>query len=254
MRMRTIDAARIERVLADSRRDGATVLKNDDRSRVTAVDGFVVKDFSIRRPLQCVADCFRGSPARRAWLGGHGLRARGIGAATPVAFVERRTFGVPTASTVVLEDLRQLASADAVGPERASPEQVVHAVVRLAIELHRREVVHGDLKASHVLLEPTGESGKLDARLIDLDGVRFPRRLDDRARLQALAELNASLPDEISDALRCAAFQRYAAAVPFRAGTDTAMRRIVEISLARRHRWTGAQCEVASRLREDFSE
>ena len=87
------------------------------------------------------------------------------------------------------------------------------------------------------------------AQLIDLESVRFPRRLRERRRVAALAALNASLPDDVPDALRCQAFARYAALLPFREPAPSALRRIVEISLARRHRWSGAGCDVARRLR-----
>jgi tRNA A-37 threonylcarbamoyl transferase component Bud32 len=226
-------------------------LARDARSRITAVEAggqrLVVKEVRAGGALRRAADLLRGSPARRAWRGGHGLRARRIGAATPFAFVERRRLGVTTASAVVLEDLRPLPAADRCGGDFATPEQLVSALADLAIALHRRGVIHGDLKASHVRLAKTG--GGLEARLLDLEGVRFPRRLGDGQRIRALAELNASLADGLPDALRCRAFLRYAAALPFRRGRDAALRRVVAVSLARAHRWSGADCSVAQRFR-----
>jgi hypothetical protein len=223
------------------------VLKSDRRAQVTEVrtasGRWIVKDYRAGGFLRRTADLFRGSPARRAWLGGHGLRARDIGTATPIAYVERRIWGVPIASALVLEDLQQLKAADRCEASWAEDCEVVDALVRLAIRLHRSRVAHGDLKASHVLLERG--SGGVDGRLIDLEGVRFRRRLSDRARIRALAEINASLPDRIPADLRCRAFRRYAAALPFDCDADHALRRVVAISLARRHRWTGRDCEIA---------
>jgi hypothetical protein len=227
------------------------VLKSDRRAQVTEVrsgcGSWIVKDYRAGGFLRRTADCFRGSPARRAWRGGHGLRARNIGAATPIAFVERRSWGVPMASAIVLEDLQELEPADRCDASWADDREVVDAIVRLAIRLHRCRVAHSDLKASHVLLERSGKG--IEGRLIDLEGVRFRRRLGDRARIQALAELNASLPDRIPAELRCQAFLRYAAALPFRCDANDALRRIVAISLARRHHWTGGDCEIAREIR-----
>jgi hypothetical protein len=63
-----------------------TLLKSDERSRVmagpTEWGSMVVKEYAASGLARRLADAFRGSPARRAWLGGHGLRARGIAAAT----------------------------------------------------------------------------------------------------------------------------------------------------------------------------
>jgi hypothetical protein len=228
------------------------ILKHDARARVSEVQtshgSWIVKRYHAGGFLRRTADLFRGSPARPAWLAGHGLRARGIGVAMPVAFVEDRPWGVPTTSAVVLENLQGLEASDQCDAAWANDREVVDAIVRLAIRLHQRSITHGDLKASHVLLE-RGPEG-IEGRLIDLEGVRFRRRLGDRERIQALAELNASLPDRISADLRCRAFQRYASAVPFKGGATGALRRIVEISLERRHKWTGGDCRIAQEIRQ----
>ena len=228
------------------------LLKADSRARVSEVQtshgNWIVKRYGAGGFLRRTADLFRGSPARRAWLGGHGLLLRRIGAATPVAFLERRSWGVPMASVVVLENLQGLETADRCNPAWANDQEVVDAVLRLAIRLHQRGVTHGDLKASHVLLERVGDG--IEGRLIDLEGVRFRRRLGDRERIQALAELNATLPDRISAELRCRAFARYAAAVPFQSSADDALVRIVEISLDRQHRWTGGGCHVVRKIQQ----
>jgi tRNA A-37 threonylcarbamoyl transferase component Bud32 len=233
-------------------REGSRVLKRDGRSRITAVrvgdQRLVVKEYAPTGWLRRITDALRGSPARRAWLGGHGLLARRIGAATPVAFLERRRLGLAVGSIVALEDVHPLVPADRCGGELASPEQLADALVGLALALHRRGVLHGDLKASHVAVGREGD--RLLTRLVDLEGVRFRHRLSDRRRLRELAELNASLPDFVPDAVRCRAFVRYAALLPFRRGRDTALRQLVAASLARAHRWSASGCAVARRLRE----
>ena len=224
--------------------DGWVELKSDSRARVTAgtsaIGPLVVKQYRARGFTHRLADCFRGSPARRAWRGGHGLSARGIAASTPVAYLERHRFGFPFVSTAVFLDARPGEPADACPPTLARPEEVVDALLALVLRLHRRAVIHGDLKASHVILRRDGEH--LTTRLIDLEAVRFPRRLSDADRIRALAQLNASLPDEIPDPVRRRAFERYAAALPFARGPDAALENIVSMSLARRHRWTGGSC------------
>ncbi len=250
LRRRELDEAT---VLAALRTEDAAAerLKSDARSRVTAVTcsgrRMIVKRFASGGPLRILANLLRGSPARRAWLGAHGLRAHRIGTATPLAFLEQRRLGAITASTVVLEDLRPAPAADRAPGAGVDPQDVVQALLRLLLRLHASDVDHRDLKASHVMLLPG--KGHLAPHLIDLESVRFPRRLHERRRVAALAALNASLPDDVPDALRCQAFARYAALLPFREPAPSALRRIVEISLARRHRWSGAGCDVARRLR-----
>ena len=245
LRLRGIEEVEVAAAWAAHRealaRDDSRVLKNDGRSRITAVSAgahrLVVKEVLPRGLWRHLADALRGSPARRAWRGGHGLAARGLGAATPLAYLEGRRLGLPAGSLLFLEDLRPALPADAFpgGPEPLA--RAVAVLGRLARDLHARGADHGDLKASHVYLDPAAP--ELAPRLIDLEGVRFARRVGGRRRLRALAQLNASLPDRFANDARREAFVRYARALPFRGGRERALRQVVAESLARQHRWTG---------------
>ena len=250
LRWRRIDEASVLRALADHAHALANrspaVLQRRTRSRVTRVEAggvrVVLKEWRARGLLRPFADGLRGSPAARAFRGGVGLRARRIGAAVPYAFLERRRLGLPVASWLLLEDLRPAVPADAFAGV-LDAARVADALASLLARLHRAGIRHGDLKASHVYLS-AGAAG-LEVRLIDLEGVRFARRVPERARIRELAQLNASLPDTLPDALRCRAFERYRAAAPFRSPAHTCLRRIVEASLARAHRWSGHGCAIA---------
>jgi len=248
LRLRDADPAALRCALAAHETtcsgDGWVELKSDPRAHITAgpsaIGPLVVKQYRARGFSHRLADRFRGSPARRAWRGGHGLSARGIAVSTPIAFLERQRWGLPFVSIAVFRDARPGEPADACPPAFARPDEIIDALLTLVLHLHRRSVVHGDLKASHVMLRRDGE--QLTTRLIDLEGVRFPRRLSDADRIRAIAELNASLPDEFPGPLRRRAFERYAAALPFVRGQDAVLRDVVSLSLARRHRWTGGGC------------
>ncbi|MGI9432382.1 MAG: hypothetical protein ACR2PQ_09225, partial [Myxococcota bacterium] len=224
---------------------GDEVWKDDGRSRITRVSAgsrpVVVKEVLPRGWGRRLADVWRGSPARRAWLGGHGLLARGVGAATPLAFVERRWLGVPVASWVVLEDLSGLPDA-LIACEEDAPG-VEAALRRLLFGLHLRRIEHGDLKCTHVHVQGTGASA--EPRLLDLEGVRFPSRLGDARRIDALAELNSSLPDSFSGRRRRQLFESYSAALRFERPRREVLRRVVALSLARAHRWSGRDCACA---------
>jgi len=267
LRLRSVPGEAIAQALAIHRavqtgdgelRTRGEILKRDHSSRVTAtsVDGrsFVVKEVVKPGRGRLLADALRGSPARRAWRGGHGLLARGIRAATPLAFVEVRHWMVPVASTVVLEDLRPALPANELAT--AAPDQLAETLRRLAVALHRRGVVHGDFQAPHIYLsdpsvrsEQSGRGDQLESALIDLEGVRFRKRLSDDQRIQSLAELNASLPDELLSACeRRRAFERYAQVLPFAKGEAAqserlgALAEIARRSLARSHLWQGEGC------------
>ena len=253
MRLRELAPETLATLLAEHREAVAArddrVLDRDARSSLSGVtaDGWraIVKESGWRGPGRALADALRGSPGRRAWVAGHGLRARRIGAARPLAFLERRRYGVPIASWVVLEDLRPaVPAAFAVERGEADAEAVLAALSRLLVDLHRARVDHGDLKATNVLLRRS--AGALALALVDLEGVRFPSRLAEARRIAALAELNASLPDDYPAGARRRAFERYAAALPFARGRAQALAEVVAASRARRHRWTGHDCKETS--------
>jgi tRNA A-37 threonylcarbamoyl transferase component Bud32 len=250
-RLREVGAPAVEAALrahheALLARDGR-VLKDDARARVTAVEArerrVVVKETPWRGPLRVLADTLRGSAGRRAWLGGHGLLARGVGAARPLAFVEWRRLAFPVRSLVILDDLRPAPCAvEALKARLGSPEELLAALARMAIALHARGADHGDFKGTHVLLRR--REGNLEARLIDLEGVRFRRRLHERRRLQALVELNASLPDAYPAPARRRAFDLYVRVLPFRRSPGSILRELVALSHARDHRWSGHDCRL----------
>ena len=248
LRLRELEEPALVRLLeAHARAADAQVLKDDPRTRLTALgEGphrVVVKESRARGVARALADFARGSAARRAWRAGHGLRARGVGAAAPLAFVEERRLGVPARSWIVLANLRP--APDGLEAANEAPEAALAAFTRLLVALHRRGVDHGDLKCTNVhLVGPEREP-----HLVDLEGVRF-RPLSDDARLDALAQLNASLPDAVPAPVRRRAFARYAAALPFARGRDAALREVVARSLARGHRWSGAGCALAEVARE----
>ncbi len=252
MRRREIDARTVQRALdehhAALEAGDERLLDRDRRAEVSASEiddrRLVVKRTRSRGVFGRVADLWRGSPARRAWTAGYGLEARRIGAATPLAFVEKRRFGLTAVSAVVLEDLRPGVTADRPSGDPERDARTLVALGRLLAALHERGATHLDLKASNVILGRDA-AGAVEPRLLDLEDVRFPRRLRERDRIRSLAQLNASLPDTFRDGDRLRALALYAARLPFASGRSELVARVVAASLARRHRWSGATCAVA---------
>jgi hypothetical protein len=158
---------------------------------------------------------WRGSPARRAWLAGHGLRARGIGAARPCAFAEWRRHGRLQRSAVVLEPTRPATPADLGGISNW-----LCAVVELGSALRRDGVEHAALARAELRLDAR------DALTLDgLEAIRFRRRLSPRecARIddRVASWLAAS---EAPAAERESALARYAARTRFLPGPPARVR------------------------------
>jgi tRNA A-37 threonylcarbamoyl transferase component Bud32 len=214
-RRRDADAARLARAL-DSL-ETAPPRKVGSGGSLYRIDGLFVKAHaSVRR-------------ARRAWLGGNGLEARGIATARPLAWAGR---------WLVMEDAGATLADWADGGFAASPpaahDACADALGDLLAALHRRGIYHADLKANNVAFAPGAPP-----RLLDYARVRFGRRVRLGRRVKNLAQLNAALPDAVHARFRERAFARYLAASEFRGDPDELRRRVIALSLSRRHRWSG---------------
>ena len=227
----------VEAAVSGREEYGAQTLKTDHRSLVVAVAtteyALVVKEVRKAGARRRLADAVRGSPARRAWTAGRRLIASGIGAALPLAYLEQRALGTPVQSLLVSLDLREVPTA---ADHLRRPEQretTLAALADLALALHRSGVIHGDLQAQHVYIDTR-------PRLIDLESVRFRTRLSDDQRIEDLAQLNASIADELASGReRRAAFDRYASALPFDADAADVRAQIERRSVARGHLYRG---------------
>lgn len=227
----------VEAAVSGREGNAAQTLKSDHRSSVVAVAtigyAVVVKEVRKAGARRRLADAFRGSPARRAWTAGRRLIASGIGAALPLAFLEQRALGAPMRSLLVSLDLRDVPTAADRLRDPEKREATLSALADLAVALHRSGAIHGDLRAQHVHLDTR-------PRLIDLESVRFHARLSDAQRINDLAQLNASIADDLaSEPERRAAFDRYASALPFDADDADVLAQIERRSIARRHFYRG---------------
>jgi len=254
-----VDAAALARVLAAHRADegdpeaaARTILKRDERSCVCVVTipglSAAVKEVRKGGTRRRLADLVRGAPAMRAFRAGRVLIDRRIGAALPYAALEERVGGLPVRSLLVSADLRAVPTAAALLAQQADAAArtlALDALTALLLALHRAGVVHGDLRAQHVhVVASAGGVAPPRARLIDLEGVRFHRRLGDDRRIEDLVQLNASIPDrDASPTERREVFDRYVRALPFRDSNERVTGRIVRDSRARGHLFLGLDCE-----------
>lgn len=226
------------------------VIKADQRSKITRIhldqQTYVIKETSCRNVARGFTDNLRGSAARRAWRAAYGLEARNIRAPEAFAFVEERVVGIIRRSILILRELDEIISP--LDLSRVDPQSCLKLVTESIIELHMKGVDHGDLKVTNYVF-----SGKLDkptqAIPVDLEQVKFYRKVAYSRRVEALAQLNASLPDSVDNESREKAFEKYCRTIPFRANADPKFNHqtkneIVSLSLKKRHRWTGRGCSL----------
>jgi tRNA A-37 threonylcarbamoyl transferase component Bud32 len=190
------------------------VLKRGDRTQlslITLADGreLCVKEDRPRSLSRRFEDVLRPSAPEREWRAAHELARRGVPAPSVHALVLPAAFARGSAFVV----MESIAGATAVNRYalRASPQQRRQLVLRSAeflSALHARGICHADLKGSNLLVREQGAGFELF--LIDLAALRFVRRVRETARLEALAQLNASTPRVVTRAARLRFLARYA--------------------------------------------
>ncbi len=144
---------------------------------------------------------FRPARAVQGWLRGHALELRGIPAARPLVAVDRRRPWFRCESYLAVEWIegsenlhlylwRIAGEPQHLRVRRAS--RCAESIGRLLGHMHARRVLHGDLKASNLLV--TDRGGHIESYLVDVDDVRLdaetslPHRAADLARLAASLE------------------------------------------------------------------
>lgn len=223
-RARTYARSRARRSLRAGRRfrtlraDGGRGLVRrecDDAAVRAALAGRAGGGLEVRRFAPSLRAGWSGSVARRAWYAAHALEAGDAGRVVPVAFLDWRRLGVPLRSVLVSE-----AVAD---PGPVTPEARLDALASLWTRLHEEGFDARGVGAEGVVLARTDDG--LEARVAALERVRGPGRLRDAGRLASLARLDSSLEAlGVARALRCRAFARYRARLPFAAPRDAAAR------------------------------
>lgn len=217
----------------DALRTPAELIKDGRTNRISRFDialepggepvAVCVKEFRQRG----AADRLKGRFGHRrgvvSWIGAHGLSVRGFevprilgllvpraGAAGAQYFVMRWLDGWTRLDHYVLENWTDL---PALKPEIQRKRRFVGTVAALFRQLAERDVYHGDLKATNILVRPDGPDG-WELALLDTDSVRLDVRVSRRRRLKNLAQLYASITTDVTLADRVRFFRDYAADSP----------------------------------------
>ncbi|SEK50209.1 Lipopolysaccharide kinase (Kdo/WaaP) family protein [Atopomonas hussainii] len=153
------------------------------------VDGrpLLVKRYNIKNTAHWLKRCWRPSRAWHSWIEGNRLLHLGIATPTPLAVIERRSWGLRRTAYLITEycpggDI--IARFDPAG-QQLPPDDELAALAQLLTQMKAQRLSHGDLKGHNVFWMASGFG------LIDLDAMqqhRCQRRFAkafarDRARL-----------------------------------------------------------------------
>jgi len=165
--------------------NGARLLKAGRTTTVGSRDGFVLKRFNLVKPANVVKDLFRGSRAKRTYRLAYQLELLGIRTPRPLAFAERKKAGFLLKSYGVCEEIRDSRTLAALlNVDRPIDPRVVRNLAELIARLHEEGFSYRDPKGSNFLVGGEGE-----IFLLDLDGLRFGKRISETAAAANLARL-----------------------------------------------------------------
>lgn len=181
--------------------DSPKLIKDGGRTTVAlAPGGAVLKRFNLRKVRNLVKNQLGMSRARRAFQKAYHLELLGIRTPRAIAWAERREFGLPTRSYLLmeylpdsvegyhavrdLEDDEQFGGANGIERRRLLSEGG-----KLIGRLHGAGFSNRDLKASNLLVSPEGQIW-----LIDLDGISHRELVSDAERIKNLRRIVRDLP------------------------------------------------------------
>ena len=203
--VREIDAASLDSLLtnpdAPFEAANAMILKDSPSTTVAeldlSIDGrprrVIYKRFRVTSWTDPFANLVRPSPALRSWRNGHRMLDRSLPTARPLAVFRRRACGIEREGYLVTEkipDAIDLASYVKGFENRQLLRARIDQLARLLREMHRRCLVHRDLKASNILVRRSVHESPFV--LIDLVGMTRHSCVNVSNRARDLARLNVS--------------------------------------------------------------
>jgi tRNA A-37 threonylcarbamoyl transferase component Bud32 len=160
------------------------ILKRGRSSTVGCADGLVLKRFNYKKGLNLFKDVFRGSKGRRAFRKAYHLELAGVATARILAMAERRVWGIPVTSFVIMEEIP---GAVELSESSLGKAEAIGKTSRLLAMLHDEGFCHRDLKATNILWDASR-----DIHLIDMEGLNYLGQVPMRQAASDLLRLERS--------------------------------------------------------------
>lgn len=210
-----------------------------------------VKEYRNLNIQRKVREALFASRGKKAWRAANGLVVRNVATPLPIAFADRRRYGVVESSFVVsafiepamlvyLYVARCLCTSHGIAGRRNETiirkRRFIDAFSTSLRRVHKEGIYHGDLKGGNVLVEETGDDGWVFYYL-DLDRVVFKRSVSMRSVIKNLVQLNASLPNEFSFSDRMRFYKGYAGKKRLDRSDRVLIREVIIKSIGKGHFW-----------------
>ncbi len=154
---------------------------------------------------------FRLSKGLKAWLGGNGLKARGVSSIPPLALMERKSCFGSAESFLVMEAPEGGEEMDRYilkGFSGLEEKRVfIKSFARWLSQLHQKGIYHQDMKTCNILVSRNGQVW--DFKLLDLEDVWLNEKVNVKKLFKNLLQLNTSTPNLITRMDRLRFFRAY---------------------------------------------
>lgn len=165
-------------------------------TKVTVEDTpLVVKQYKRPTWLNCFVYSFlRMSKAKRSYVYASILQHKGVQTADPVAYIEIRRCGLFHTGYFISEFLpHRLLDETVLNESPEVADEILRQFAAFTVDLHRQGIIHRDYNPSNILLYEV--DGKYQFAVIDINRMRFRRRLSRWKKIEGLKSLH--LPHEL---------------------------------------------------------
>jgi len=200
--------------------NSSELVKHSPRIKVSILkengQSLCVKQFSNLTLWDRIKDGFRTSKGLKSWVGGNGLRARGIPSLKPLALVEKRGWLGLRESFFLMEASEKARELDRYIFEGLKPfpkrRHFVQVFAQWLSHFHQRGLYHRDMKTCNLLITETAVTWTF--HLLDLEDLLLDGKVDEKKLFRNFLQLNTSIPKAISRTDRMRFLKGYAARHP----------------------------------------
>ena len=194
-----------------------------------------VKQFCTPCLWDRLKDLLRRSKGRKAWVGGNGLKARGISSVRPLALVETTHWLGAKESFFLMESLEGSHELDryvlqGLGDFRRK-RIFIKAFAEWLANVYNKQIYHRDMKTCNFLV--VEEQRSWGFYLLDLEDVRFGQRVTERRLFKNFFQLNTSTPRIISRTDRLRFAKECLGRIPDVRNVKKLLRQVAQESLGR---------------------